>query len=52
MMTKNDEDEFIDKLDEMCDGLNDLITEYEPKKEAQELVEEAIRKLRKAQGSL
>jgi hypothetical protein len=51
-MKIDDQDEFLEKLDEMCDGLQALIDEYEPKKETQELIERAITALNKAQGSL
>jgi hypothetical protein len=51
-MKADQEDEFIEKLDEMVQGLEELIDEFEPKAETKELIEQAIQKLNKAQGSL
>jgi hypothetical protein len=51
-MTKDQETEFLAKLDEMVDGLQELVSEYEPKKETEKQIEQAIAKLNKAQGSL
>jgi hypothetical protein len=51
-MKTDQEDEFLEKLDEMCDGLQELIDEFEPKQETKELIERAITALQKAQGSL